>query len=193
MTETMPDLAALTREYSAHNYHPLPVIAATASGAWVTDVAGLRRYPGHARRVLGAELRAPASAACRRRATTARAGHAGEPGVRPRPVRAVLRRARRAVRDGHGPADEHRRRGRRDRDQGGAQVGVRGPRRARRPGDRGGVRRELPRPDHHDRVVLLRPRREGRLRAVHARVRLAYRTGILPRCVRSSRRTGRAW
>jgi ornithine--oxo-acid transaminase len=43
MTETMPDLAGLTREYSAHNYHPLPVVAATASGAWVTDVAG-RRY-----------------------------------------------------------------------------------------------------------------------------------------------------
>jgi ornithine--oxo-acid transaminase len=43
MTETLPDLAGLTREHSAHNYHPLPVIAATASGAWVTDVQG-RRY-----------------------------------------------------------------------------------------------------------------------------------------------------
>jgi ornithine--oxo-acid transaminase len=46
MTETLPDtraLAGLTREYSAHNYHPLPVIAATASGVWVEDVAG-RRY-----------------------------------------------------------------------------------------------------------------------------------------------------
>jgi ornithine--oxo-acid transaminase len=43
MTETLPDLAELTREYSAHNYHPLPVIAATASGAWVTDTDG-RRY-----------------------------------------------------------------------------------------------------------------------------------------------------
>ncbi len=43
MTETLADLAGLTREFSAHNYHPLPVIAATASGVWVTDVAG-RRY-----------------------------------------------------------------------------------------------------------------------------------------------------
>jgi ornithine--oxo-acid transaminase len=43
MTETMPDLSGLTRDYSAHNYHPLPVVAATASGAWVTDVDG-RRY-----------------------------------------------------------------------------------------------------------------------------------------------------
>jgi ornithine--oxo-acid transaminase len=38
-----PNFAALTREYSAHNYAPLPVTVATASGAWVTDVEG-RRY-----------------------------------------------------------------------------------------------------------------------------------------------------
>jgi ornithine--oxo-acid transaminase len=43
MTDTMPDLAELTRDYSAHNYHPLPVVAATASGVWVTDTGG-RRY-----------------------------------------------------------------------------------------------------------------------------------------------------
>src|SRR5450756_1068613 len=46
MTKTQPevaDLSALTSEYSAHNYHPLPVVAASASGAWVTDIAG-RRY-----------------------------------------------------------------------------------------------------------------------------------------------------
>jgi ornithine--oxo-acid transaminase len=36
------DLSALTREYSAHNYHPLPVVAASASGVWVTDTAGKR-------------------------------------------------------------------------------------------------------------------------------------------------------
>jgi ornithine--oxo-acid transaminase len=43
MTATMPDLAGLTSEYSAHNYAPLPVVVSSASGAWVTDVAG-RRY-----------------------------------------------------------------------------------------------------------------------------------------------------
>src|SRR6202167_2869788 len=46
MTETLPDLSdlsRLTREYSAHNYAPLPVIAASASSVWVTDVEG-RRY-----------------------------------------------------------------------------------------------------------------------------------------------------
>jgi ornithine--oxo-acid transaminase len=43
MTDTMPDLADLTSEYSAHNYAPLPVVAASAAGVWVTDVHG-RRY-----------------------------------------------------------------------------------------------------------------------------------------------------
>ncbi|HZZ53897.1 MAG TPA: aminotransferase class III-fold pyridoxal phosphate-dependent enzyme, partial [Trebonia sp.] len=43
MTSTMPDLAGLTSEYSAHNYAPLPVVVSTAAGVWVTDVAG-RRY-----------------------------------------------------------------------------------------------------------------------------------------------------
>src|SRR6202161_4258067 len=38
----LPDLSALTREYSAHNYHPLPVVAATAEGVWVTDTDGKR-------------------------------------------------------------------------------------------------------------------------------------------------------
>jgi ornithine--oxo-acid transaminase len=43
MTETMPDVSELTREYSAHNYAPLPVVVSSASGVWVTDLAG-RRY-----------------------------------------------------------------------------------------------------------------------------------------------------
>src|SRR5580698_3384622 len=36
------DPAALTSQYSAHNYHPLPVVAASASGVWVTDTDGKR-------------------------------------------------------------------------------------------------------------------------------------------------------
>ena len=43
MTVTMPDLAGLTSEYSAHNYAPLPVVVSSAAGVWVTDVDG-RRY-----------------------------------------------------------------------------------------------------------------------------------------------------
>ena len=43
MTETMTSLQKLASEYGAHNYHPLPVVAAEAEGAWVTDVDG-RRY-----------------------------------------------------------------------------------------------------------------------------------------------------
>jgi ornithine--oxo-acid transaminase len=37
------ELSGLTSEFSAHNYHPLPVVVATAEGSWVTDVGG-RRY-----------------------------------------------------------------------------------------------------------------------------------------------------
>jgi ornithine--oxo-acid transaminase len=43
MTDTVTDYAGLTGSYSARNYAPLPVVAATAAGAWVTDAAG-RRY-----------------------------------------------------------------------------------------------------------------------------------------------------
>src|SRR5579875_3679880 len=37
------DLIALDERWSTHNYHPLPVVIASAEGAWVTDVTG-RRY-----------------------------------------------------------------------------------------------------------------------------------------------------
>jgi ornithine--oxo-acid transaminase len=43
MTGIMTDLLGLTSEYGAHNYHPLPIVAAQAEGVWVTDVEG-RRY-----------------------------------------------------------------------------------------------------------------------------------------------------
>src|SRR6266702_4474218 len=43
MTETTTGLLKLSDEYGAHNYHPLPIVAAEAEGAWVTDVEG-RRY-----------------------------------------------------------------------------------------------------------------------------------------------------
>lgn len=42
MTTTDTSIAA-AEAHSAHNYHPLPVVVATAEGAWMTDVEG-RRY-----------------------------------------------------------------------------------------------------------------------------------------------------
>jgi ornithine--oxo-acid transaminase len=36
------DAIELVERYSAHNYHPLPVVVADAEGAWVTDVEGKR-------------------------------------------------------------------------------------------------------------------------------------------------------
>jgi ornithine--oxo-acid transaminase len=38
-----PDALAAAERWTAHNYHPLPVVIAEADGAWVTDVDG-RRY-----------------------------------------------------------------------------------------------------------------------------------------------------
>ncbi|MFK0254252.1 ornithine--oxo-acid transaminase [Streptomyces sp. NPDC090445] len=40
---TTADAIATAEAHSAHNYHPLPVVVATAEGAWMTDVEG-RRY-----------------------------------------------------------------------------------------------------------------------------------------------------
>jgi len=35
-------VVALVERYSAHNYHPLPVVVSSAEGAWVTDIEGKR-------------------------------------------------------------------------------------------------------------------------------------------------------
>jgi ornithine--oxo-acid transaminase len=43
LSATNDGLRALSETYSAHNYRPLPVVIASAEGAWVTDVEG-RRY-----------------------------------------------------------------------------------------------------------------------------------------------------
>src|SRR5690606_28425952 len=40
---TARDRIEQVERFGAHNYHPLPVVVAEASGAWVTDVDG-RRY-----------------------------------------------------------------------------------------------------------------------------------------------------
>jgi ornithine--oxo-acid transaminase len=42
MERSAAALIELAEEHSAHNYHPLPVVIATADGAWVTDVEGHR-------------------------------------------------------------------------------------------------------------------------------------------------------
>ncbi|MGZ5417318.1 MAG: ornithine--oxo-acid transaminase [Nocardioides sp.] len=36
------ELLAMTEQWAAHNYHPLPVVIASGKGAWVTDVEGNR-------------------------------------------------------------------------------------------------------------------------------------------------------
>jgi ornithine--oxo-acid transaminase len=41
-TQETAEAIALVERYSAHNYHPLPVVVSSAEGAWVTDVEGKR-------------------------------------------------------------------------------------------------------------------------------------------------------
>jgi ornithine--oxo-acid transaminase len=43
LTSTMAGAVAEAEQWTAHNYHPLPVVIAEATGAWVTDIEG-RRY-----------------------------------------------------------------------------------------------------------------------------------------------------
>jgi ornithine--oxo-acid transaminase len=41
MTHT-PEAVEAAERWTAHNYHPLPVVIASAEGAWVTDIDGKR-------------------------------------------------------------------------------------------------------------------------------------------------------
>ena len=41
-TQTTDRFIGLAEKYSAHNYHPLPVVISSAEGVWVTDVEGNR-------------------------------------------------------------------------------------------------------------------------------------------------------
>ena len=190
------ELIELVERHSAHNYHPLPVVVAEAEGAWVTDVEG-KRYLGHARRLLGAELRSPPSRSDPRRQGATRPGHTHLSRVPSRSVRSVLRATRRALRNGHGPRDELRRRGRGDRAQDGTTLGLRregcsrGSREDRR------MRRQLPRTHDHDRRVLVRPLGDRWVRPVHPGVRLdplrrRRRARHRPRGPRCRRVPGRA-
>ncbi len=40
MADQTHEAMELVERYSAHNYHPLPVVVARAEGVWVTDVEG---------------------------------------------------------------------------------------------------------------------------------------------------------
>ena len=102
-------------------------------------------------------------------------------------------------------ADEHRRRGGRDRDQARAQVGLRAQGRRRRPGRDHRLRGQLPRPDDHDRRLLRRPARataSGRSRPAsspcptatptRSRAAIGAEHGRLPRRAGPGRGRGRS-
>ena len=154
----------------ASNYHPLPVVLSHAEGAWVTDVEG-RRYLdmlagysalnfGHLHPALVGAARDPA-----------RAADADEPRLPQRPARPLLPRPRDARGQGPRAADEHRRRGRRDGDQDGPALGLRGQGRPGRSGSDRRHGRQLPRPHDDDHQLLRRPGRARPLRPLHAGLR----------------------
>ena len=198
LTPLMPDAEPtasdehieLVEHYSAHNYHPLPIVVAEAEGAWVTDVDG-KRYLDMLVGLLGPELRPPPPRPHRHGARPARPGDPDEPGVPQRPDGPVLPGPRRALRHGDGAADELGRRGRRDRGEDRAALGLRREGRARGPREDRHLRRQLPRAHDHDRELLDRPERQGRVRTVHPRVRdraLRRRRGARDRARRPRRR-----
>ena len=173
----------LMERYSAHNYHPLPVVIADGRGR-LGDRRRGQALPRHAGRLLGAELRPPPPRPGRRRARAARPAHAHLPRVPQRPVRPrSASELAELCRHGHGAADEHRRRGGRDRDQGRPQVGLRGQGRAGRTARRSSSADG----NFHGRTITIvelldRPGRARRLRPVHARVRDRARTATSTRC-----------
>ena len=129
-------LIAEVEAHTAHNYHPLPVVArrgrgrlgrptSTATATWTCS-------PPTAPSTSGTATRALVAAAERqldRLTLTSRAFHNDLLGCSRRELAALARH-------GHGPADEHRRRGGGDRDQDGPQVGLRRSRACRRAGRR---------------------------------------------------------
>ena len=160
----------LVERTTAHNYHPLPVVVAEAEGCWVTDVEGKRYLDmlsaysalnfGHRH----PELIAAAKEQLDRVTLTSRAFHNDQMGP-------FLRDLTELCGMDMALPDELGRRGRRDRDQDRAQVGVRGQGRGARPREGDRRRRQLPRPDDHDRQLLDRRGLQTELRAAHARVR----------------------
>ena len=104
----------LEERYGAHNYHPLDVVIARAEGAWVWDVEG-KKYMDFL-----AAYSAVNQGHCHPRLIKvvqeqAGAGDAHLARLPQRPARTLLRRADHDDGVPSRPADEHRRRGGRDR------------------------------------------------------------------------------
>ena len=177
---TTPAVAEAER-YTAHNYHPLPVVIAEAEGAWVTDVDG-RRYldclAGYS--ALNFGHRHPALIAAARdqldRVTlTSRAFLHDQFGPFCRELAELCR---------HRPdaADEHRRRGRRDR---ASRSRASGATRSRACPD-GAATIVVAAGNFHGRTTTIisfstDPEARRRLRPVHARASGSSRTATSPR------------
>jgi hypothetical protein len=150
----MSDMIALERAYGARNYDPLPVVLSRGEGRLALGRPG-PALPRHAVGLFGRELRLRASAP-RRRAHAAGAAPGGHLArLLQRPPAALPEEALRSDGNGSRASHDHRRRGRRDRDQVRAQVGLLGQGNSREQGANHRLRRQLPRPHFHDRGVFI--------------------------------------
>ena len=163
----VPSAIARERRYAARNYDPLPVVLAHGDGCWLWDEHG-RRYldmmsaysavsHGHAHpRIVRALVEQ-----AQRLAVTSRVFHNAL-------LPAFLQRLGRSHGTRPRAACEWRRRSRRDRAQGRAQVGPQDQGHSGRPRRDHRLRRQLPRPFDHDRRLFVRAAVSRRLRAVRA-------------------------
>ena len=183
--QSAAQLRAQAAAHSAHNYHPLPVMISRAEGAWVTDVEG-QPLPRHAGRLLGHSTSATGTRAWSRPRSVSSSGltlisrafEHDQFGPFCADLAALCRH-------GHGPADEHRRRGGGDRR---SRPRASGATRSRACPTAGQDRR-LRRNNFHGRTTTIisfstDPDARGVLRAVHA--------GVPDRPLRRRRRAERA-
>ena len=184
-------LLASEDAHVAHNYHPLEVVVAGGSGAVLTDVEGeelprLPRRPTRRRTSATATRRCwPRPASSSDRVTlTSRAFHHDQLAPFADALAALIGKDMVLPMNTGAEAVE-------SGDQGGAQVGLRGQGRARRPGQDHRRRRQLPRPHHHDHQLLRRSRSPATTSARTPRASSPCRTATSPRWRRDHRRRGR--
>ena len=127
------DFIELEDRYGAHNYHPLDVVIERAEGVWVYDVEGNRYLD------CLASYSAVNQGHCHPKILKAMIDQAHKVTLTSRAFRndqlpLLYKQAARPDRLRHGAADELRRRGRRDRRESRAQVGLQGQRHSRRQG-----------------------------------------------------------
>ena len=151
------NLIEIEDQWGAHNYHPLDIVVERASGVWVYDTDG-KRYMDCLSAYSALNQGHVPSAHSRRMMEQAERVTLDLARVPQRSAAAVLPGTRRAVPDGHGPADEHRRGGGGDRHQGRAPLGLHGEGHSADQAEIIVCAKQFPRAHHDDHRLLFRAR-----------------------------------